>query len=604
MKDEKFAASTPDTTSTPSVKKALPASRRGFLKTAGLGAVAITAGAILPDALVQTAEAAENGPAADKPNQRGNQLEKIRKDAAKAQREAVINDFPHPTNGDEETYAGSHYEGNFSKTFPLDANGLVNPNDYRKLLAALDSGTQEAFQNVPAGGNGKLAGPLSPLVFQIEGSDSPVVKTPFIPGSINNALGAAEQAELYWEAYLRDVPFSDYGSNPLVGQAVDDMNRMSGFAGPKPVTAQNLFRYPFVGTLDGPYLSQILYQTHQLDGVTFVPKIRTRAQVADPNTGQVLTGPGTGVDYMTNLNEYLIVERGNPAVSPNVFDPVPRFVRNVRDLGNLAASDTIYSIYFRAAIILSGLGVPLDAASPYTNDPRINGFSTCSTAWMEGLLGNVHKAEAHAFYGKWFVHRKIRPEQFGNLVDGVLTNRFSLSPNIHPDLLNSAVLPLIFERNRQLNVKRGMGTTGSFLHPQELNGGSPSHPDTPAGHAFSAGACVTILKACFDVGTPGNLRPWPVQPVQPTTDGLSLVNTTDTNLTVLGELNKLAANISEGRNMSGIHTRVGGDMLGMTIGENVAISVLQDHAATYPERFSGWTLTKFDGTTIVIGGNQ
>ena len=45
-------------------------------------------------------------------------------------------------------------------------------------------------------------------------------------------------------------------------------------------------------------------------------------------------------------------------------------------------------------------------------------------------------------------------------------------------------------------------------------------------------------------------------------------------------------------------------MLGMTIGENVAISVLQDHAATYPEAFSGWTLTKFDGTTVVIGGNQ
>jgi len=137
-----------------------------------------------------------------------------------------------------------------------------------------------------------------------------------------------------------------------------------------------------------------------------------------------------------------------------------------------------------------------------------------------------------------------------------------------------------------------------------LNGGSPSHPDTPAGHAFSAGACVTMLKAVFDVGTLDNPKPWPRQPVIASADGLSLVNTTDTNLTVLGELNKLAANISEGRNMSGIHTRVGGNMLGMTMGENVAISVLQDHAATYPEKFSGWTLTKFDGTTVVIGGNQ
>src|SRR5436305_1389441 len=79
-----------------------------------------------------------------------------------------------------------------------------------------------------------------------------------------------------------------------------------------------LFRSPFVGAVDGAYLSQILYQTHQLDGVTFVPMIRTRAQVADPNTGQVLTGPGTGVDYMTNLAEYLTIETGNRATSPNV----------------------------------------------------------------------------------------------------------------------------------------------------------------------------------------------------------------------------------------------------------------------------------------------
>src|SRR5690348_4151477 len=180
MKAEKFAASnresTAETTNTKSspANDVLPASRRGFLKTAGLGAAALTASAILPGGLVEKAEAIEVGPASSQPVQRGNNLEKIRKDAAKAQRQAVINDFPHATNGDEETYADSHFEGNFSKTFPLDANGLVNPNDYRKLLTALAAGTQEAFQEVPAGGRGQLAGPLSPLVFQIEGSDSPV----------------------------------------------------------------------------------------------------------------------------------------------------------------------------------------------------------------------------------------------------------------------------------------------------------------------------------------------------------------------------------------------------------------------------------------------
>src|SRR5262249_14324013 len=44
--------------------------------------------------------------------------------------------------------------------------------------------------------------------------------------AVASAGGAAEMVELYWEAYLRDVPFIDYGSNPLVAQAVADMNRL------------------------------------------------------------------------------------------------------------------------------------------------------------------------------------------------------------------------------------------------------------------------------------------------------------------------------------------------------------------------------------------
>lgn len=585
---------------------AASSSRRDFLKTAGAGAVVLTAGSVLPSALIPTAEAAEVGPSSA-PVQRGNELEKIRKNAAKAARQSVINAFPHPTNGDEERYRDQAFAGNFSKTLPHDpATGLVVPSAYLALLNALEQGTQEAFDAVPAGGRGQLAGPLSPLQFQMAGSDSPDATSPFTPPSVASAGGAAEMVELYWEAYLRDVPFIDYGSNPLVAQAVADMNHLSDFGGPRPVTPQNLFRFPFVGATDGPYASQILYQSHRLDGIDIVPKLHTRLPVADPNTGQVLTGPGTGLDFMTNLPEYVFVEDGNGALpgAPNTADPTTRFIRNVRDVGNLANSDSIFSIYFRAAIILGGLGVRVDANSPYTNDNRINGFNTFSSAYLFQLLAQVGQTEAAAFYEKWFVHRKVRPEAHANLVDGILNHRFTLTPSMHPDLLNSTVLPLIFERNRQLNVKRGLGTTGSFQLPQMSAGGSPSHPSSPAGHAFTAGAAVTMIKAMLDVGTPDNPKAWPVQPVQASADGLTLVNTTDTNLTVLGELNKLAANVSEGRNMLGIHWRVSDNMHGMFMGEKVAISLLNELGATYPERFPGFTLTKFDGTTILVGGNS
>ena len=581
-------------------------SRRDFLKTAGVGAVVLTTGSVLPSALTPQAEAAEVGPSSA-PVQRGNDLEKVRKNAAKAARQSVINAFPHPTNGDEERYRDQGFAGNFSKTLPHDpATGLVIPSAYLALLNALEQGTQEAFDAVPAGGRGQLAGPLSPLQFQMAGSDSPDATSPFTPPSVASAGGAAEMVELYWEAYLRDVPFVDYGSNPLVAQAVADMNRLSDFGGPRPVTPQNLFRFPFVGATDGPYVSQILYQSHRIDGIDVIPKLHTRLPVADPNTGQVLTGPGTGLDFMTNFPEYLFVEDGNGAIpgAPNTADPTTRFIRNVRDVGNLANSDSIFSVYFRAAIILGGLGVRVDSNSPYTNDKRINGFNTFSSAYLFQLLAQVAQTEAAAFYEKWYVHRKVRPEAHANLVDGILNHRFTLNPSMHPDLLNSSVLPLIFERNRQLNVKRGLGTTGSFLLPQMSAGGSPSHPSSPAGHAFTAGASVTMIKAMLDVGTPDNPKPWPVQPVQASADGLTLVNTPDTNLTVLGELNKLAANVSEGRNMLGIHWRVSDNMHGMFMGEKVAISLLNELGATYPEKFPGFTLTKFDGTTILVGGNS
>jgi len=189
--------------------------------------------------------------------------------------------------------------------------------------------------------------------------------------------------------------------------------------------------------------------------------------------------------------------------------------------------------------------IPTDPNIPYNLDShkRISGFNTFSTAWLLSLIGRVHETEAVAFYQKWYVHRKVRPEAHANLVDGILTNRFTLNPSMHPDLMNSSVLALIFERNRQLNLKRGVASAaGSYFCPQELETGSPSHPSSPAGHAFTAGACATLLKAFFDLGTPGSLRAWPTTapsqfvPFQPpciaSADGSTLTATGETDLTI------------------------------------------------------------------------
>ena len=88
-------------------------------------------------------------------------------------------------------------------------------------------------------------------------------------------------------------------------------------------------------------------------------------------------------------------------------------------------------------------------------------------------------------------------------------------------------------------------------------------------------------------------------PVVASPDGLSLTAYSGPPLTVGGELNKLAANIAIGRDTAGTHWRTDG-IEGMNLGEAVAIGILQDYSTTYNEVFSGFSLTKFDGTTITI----
>ncbi|MFP5411231.1 MAG: phosphoesterase, partial [Gammaproteobacteria bacterium] len=103
---------------------------------------------------------------------------------------------------------------------------------------------------------------------------------------------------------------------------------------------------------------------------------------------------------------------------------------------------------------------------------------------------------------------------------------------------------------------------------------------------------VTVLKAFFkgDYVIPS--------PKQASADGLSLVDYTGPALTVEGELNKLASNISLGRDTAGVHYRSDGD-LGMLLGEELAISVLQELVNGYNQNVS-FSFNRFDGTPVTI----
>lgn len=89
-------------------------------------------------------------------------------------------------------------------------------------------------------------------------------------------------------------------------------------------------------------------------------------------------------------------------------------------------------------------------------------------------------------------------------------------------------------------------------------------------------------------------------PVVASDDGLTLLPYAGPPLTVGGELNKLAANIGIGRDTAGIHWRSDASEC-LKIGEAVAIGILQDYRRTFNEDFSGFSFTKFDGATVILG---
>jgi hypothetical protein len=162
--EDKKVAEPNHTSSSGSLNKAstkenfLSASRRGFLRTAGISAAVLTAGSMIPG-FVQEAEAVEVGPPSQNPNLRATQSNQVRRTTSLIESDAIRDAFPHPTNGDEEKYANQAFAGNFSKTLNHNpSTGLVVPSDYQALVNALRAGTQEAFGAVPAGGSGRLAG--------------------------------------------------------------------------------------------------------------------------------------------------------------------------------------------------------------------------------------------------------------------------------------------------------------------------------------------------------------------------------------------------------------------------------------------------------------
>ncbi|HEX4947459.1 MAG TPA: vanadium-dependent haloperoxidase, partial [Blastocatellia bacterium] len=262
------------------------------------------------------------------------------------------------------------------------------------------------------------------------------------------------------------------------------------------------------------------------------------------------------------------------------LDPTLRYVRNGRDLARWVQVDVLFQAYFNAVLILQGMRAPVDANNPYNTSSNQMGMGVHGPLHIQSLVPAVAtRAFKAIWHHKWRVHRRLRPEVFG----GRIHNHRIGATNypIHPEVLNASVVDLTFSKY------------GTYLLPQAFVEGSPTHPSYLAGHAGMAGACTTVVKAFFEESF---VIP---DPVVASPDGLSLLPYQGPPLTVGGELNKVAWNVAMGRDFGGIHYR-SDQYESMLLGEEVAINFLREEKMMLNEKFPGWTLTKFDGTKIII----
>ncbi len=475
-------------------------------------------------------------------------------------------------NGDEALYPDK--SATYTKGILQSGIGLVDLAAYQSFRKALDSGNPTDFEAITLGGPRTLNGPQGGLAFDLEGLDSSQFSVPPAPALASEEY-ATELVELYWSSLLRDVAFTDYSSNSIASDAANELSLMPEYKGPRDssgkVTTELLFRGGFSGETVGPYLSQLLIKDTNLGSLP----IKQQYFTSLPN-----------VDFMEDPTTFQQVQNGISTGLKLTQPNTPIFLHNGRGLSAYTHDDVLYQAYFIAYLVLNTINAPLNPGNPYNGSKIQNGFGTFGQPDIAATLASVASEALKAvWYQKWFVHLRHRPESGGAIVYLQKTGQGNtIQGHLSPTVLNSKA------------VQSSFTTNNSYFLSQAFPEGSPTHPAYPTGHGTVAGACITVLKFFFNGDFVIS------NPQVPSSDGTMLNDYTGSDagqITVNGELNKIAHNVSFGHGIhAGIHWRSDTDT-SIQLGEAVALSILQDRAQNYNEKFTV-KLTKLDGTVATI----
>jgi len=606
--------------------------------------------------------------------------------------------------------------GTFTKGLKHDDFGRVERLHLDAFIDFINQGTRTGFAySDPKGDNVVRAleeanfrrweSPLAGHVYSLIGADADAIGMPPAP-EIGSSELAAEMAEIYALALLRDKSFHDIVFEKtdyirLMNQLVMSMPWFNTVASDKEeerrlarlddqgvLHSGVLYRGSTVGAKSGPYLSQFLLVGHAVreheDGVMETCsghgefnsyQVGGCGEEFAAKDGYILYGTQlidqrthphkNNLDYMQNWDDWRDIQDGNNSKNnTNQYEKKKRFITTPRDLASYVHFDQLYQAYLNATLILLGYNFPLDAGLPEGGGaagakchPNRDGFATFGGPHILSLVCEVaSRALKFARRQKFNIHLRARPESIAALltlsVNGKNTELGSAANKVGSNAHELAnILTEVAKFNGQ-GANPHWLTTNALL-PMAFPEGSPMHPSYAAGHATVAGACVTIIKAFFemfeverdsitDCPKPANYDPntawnevhfahlygseerrdqnlgveYTTGIFEPTSTDPNDPNNTDQSslrqlskgelvghgpITILGELDKLAANISIGRNMAGVHYYT--DYYeSLRMGERVAVSILLEQMLTYPEPVK-MRFKSFDGDQVVLKGD-
>lgn len=469
-----------------------------------------------------------------------------------------------------------NYLGLYSKGMEHDPTTMVcDESKIKELQLALETGRQADFDDINKAGARKQASPQGSLGFELMGGDPEGFSMVPAP-SLSSREAAAEMVEVYAKNILRGKPFSSYeDGSQEIQDAIDAINAFgSDFKGPKEngmVTPKTLFRGTAAGCLVGAYISQLFLHEIGVGNFAFEPKGPTK----------------TGVYGITKAN-YVQIQNGNVPVSQTV-DSTKKFMFDGSQLGSTVHIDLVFQHFYEAAAILLNAGVARNAGFPTL--AKEGAFLTMGgpVELTTGIAEVSRHALKAAWVQKWRKHLRLRPEACAARVVAELDGDLPVG-TVHADLKGSSIIAKV----KAFNVAAG-GEDKPFL-PLQYAEGSPTHPAYPAGHATIAGACSTLLKIYLADGSWSSTGLSELESV----DGsaTSVYQGSDAGqITIHGEIDKLAYNVALGRDFAGVHYRSDSELL---LGEKVAIQYYKDSKALQNEAIGDIQFTGFAGNTITV----